>query len=101
MESTKTEVFRATTSSWRFGVTRMEADRTTEKSVWINGRRVARESDGTRIFDDFESAKGWLVSWCERQIDATKRRLADQEKALATADELLQRDVETKTERWY
>jgi len=96
---TKTVVFRAK-SKWPFGIVRMEVEKTTDKSVWIKGSRVARESDGTRIVDSFDEAKSWLVSVAKRKMEAAERRATEAKADMEKADAMRECDVETKTERW-
>jgi hypothetical protein len=95
----KTVVFRAN-GRWDFGIVRMEVDKVTDKSVWIDGRRVARDSEGTRIADSFEEAKSWLVGVAQRKMEAAEQRVAEAKADMQKASDIRKCDVETKTSCW-
>ena len=57
----KVVLFRARYSSWKKAIVRVEVDRATDSSIWIDGRRHPRKITDSRVFDDFESAKIWLI----------------------------------------
>jgi len=95
----KTVVFRAK-SRWPFGIVRMEVDKVTDKSVWVKGHRVARESEWTKIVDGFEEAKSWLVGVAQRKMEAAERHFAEAKADMEKADTIRECDVETKTDRW-
>ena len=78
----------------------MEVDKATDKSVWVDGRRVARQSDGTWICDSFEDAKAWLVGVANRDLESAISRAEDAKANMAKVDAMIERDVETRTERW-
>ena len=95
----KTVVFRAK-SRWPFGIVRMEVDKVTDKSVWVKGHRVARESEGTKIVNSFEEAKSWLVGVAQRKMESAEQRAAEAKADMEKADTIQECDVETKTDRW-
>ena len=95
----KKTVFRAR-YGWRFGIVRMEVEKVSDKSVWVEGHRVARESDRTKIVDSFEEAKLWLLNVAQRKLDAAELRAAEARSDMEKADTIRECDVETKTDRW-
>lgn len=78
----------------------MEVDKVTDKSVWVKGCRVARESQGTKIVDSFEEAKSWLVSVAQREMEAAEQRAAEAKADMQKASDIRECNVETKTSRW-
>lgn len=78
----------------------MEVDKVTDKSVWVKGHRIARESEGTKIVDSFEEAKLWLVGVAQRKMEAAEQRAAEAKADMETADTIRECDIETKTDRW-
>lgn len=95
----KTVVFRAR-HGWRFGIVRMEVDKVSDKSVWLKGRRVSRESEGVKIVDSFEEAKSWLMGVAQRKLKAAERHAAEARADMERADTIRECDIETTTDRW-
>jgi hypothetical protein len=95
----KAVVFRAK-SRWPFGIVRMEVDKVTDKSVWVKGHRVARESEGVKITDSFEEAKSWLFGVAQSKMEAAEQRAAEAKADMEKANAIRECDVETRTERW-
>jgi hypothetical protein len=78
----KITMFRARDSSWKQQLSRVEVDRMTVSSIWINGCRVARSTEETQICEDFESAKQWLrirlgqrITRLEEELGKLRNRL--------------------------
>lgn len=64
-------------------IRRVEVERVTESSVWINGRRHARRSESDAYFPEFVQAKvHWRVS-VERRLQAARKEVAWWEADLA------------------
>ena len=53
----------------------VDVDRETESSVWVNGRRRAKNGDYVSYFDTWEEARNHLLSKVQVKIDAARRRL--------------------------
>lgn len=66
----------------RFKFTKHLADKVTPASVFINGTRRAKSSDGVQYFEDFDRAKAYAVQVLRNQIERA-------ELALRTATEHL------------
>lgn len=92
-------MFRAN-NNWKFGVVRMEVEKATDKSVWVGGHRVARASEGTRLFDEFGDAKAWLIGTTLREIHEAEKQLEVAKEKLKIAESLSERNIKTETTRW-
>lgn len=55
----------------------IEVDRETESSVWIGGRRRAKQSVWDCYFDTFDEAKAFLTAKAEARLTAARLRLND------------------------
>ena len=53
----------------------VEADRETDISVWIDGRRHNKMSDYDSYFDTLEQAKAHVVQWAVNNLDLQKKRV--------------------------
>ncbi len=56
MHTTKPEDIRA-----------VEVERETDQSVWVNGKRCAKQCEYAVFFDDWEAARAACVAWAERK----------------------------------
>ena len=54
----------------------VEVEKETDKSVWINGRRTAKETEYATFFDSFEAAKKALISRQKHVINNVEARHA-------------------------
>jgi len=79
------DVFIASTWSYEFGITKKVAERVSRSSVWIDGSRLARDSDHRKICDDFETAKAWLREATGALVDRAQIRLNIAKKDFAMA----------------
>lgn len=90
---TKKTMFRARDCTYQDSLVRLEVDRSTDSSVWINGRRVARKSAGTLIEDSFSSVKYWIVTRLKGQIAVAEDRLAKMRRRLAEVEATEEADI--------
>lgn len=94
-----TDVYRVRTN-WRFEIVKIAADKVTESSVFINGSRASKVSDGVRYFEDFDSAVEYAAEHLKRQVDRSRDEI---EKALGHLQELrsVTKDtIKTSDTRW-
>ena len=81
-------------------IEKMVVERATEKSVWVNGHRVSRETEGSRIYDDFETAKCCLALDLHTRLHDAKAKVAFLEAQFGYLDSINEDGVKTKTSRW-
>lgn len=60
---------------WRPEVKKVEIEKETESSVWIKGRREAKETQYHAFFDTFQEAKDFLIDVFEKKAQAVRRQL--------------------------
>lgn len=77
-----------TTNYMRTIITRVECDRETDQSVWINGRRQQKETDYHSYFNAWEEARDFLRRTEERAIKMLERNIAEQRRTLAEIEAL-------------
>ena len=53
----------------------VDAERETEASVWINGRRSAKESEWANYYDTWEEAHSALLGTHQSYVDSLRVRL--------------------------
>ncbi len=82
-------------------VSAVEVERETAESVWIGGRRRAKDSSWRPLFDSAEAAWESLVYDAERSVEAAETNLAHYRQALsaikAKRDAVLKRRAESQT----
>ena len=76
------------TSKWSFRIDETEAEKVSEKSVWIGGRRNDRLSSYHNYFETWEDAKNFIVSRCESNFQSANRLLDKRRSELETAKAL-------------
>lgn len=77
--------YKANSSSWRGEwIESVDVERETDQSVWVNGRRSAKETRYECYFDTWEAAHNHLVvnaissmESAERRLDSAKDHLAE------------------------
>jgi hypothetical protein len=52
-----------------------EVEKETDKCVWVNGYRNAKESQGVKFYDTFEEAQQRLIRECETDVRQAKSQL--------------------------
>lgn len=67
-------------------IEKVEVERETESSVWVNGMRNAKVSKWHIYFDYFDDAKDHQIAKVQREIDISSARLS---KACAAKQDLL------------
>lgn len=67
---------------FKFRFNKLMADKVTDLSVIINGRRAAKSSDGVRYFTTFEEAKTYAVRTLNNYVLKSKKDLSIAELAL-------------------
>ena len=66
--------YKATFSLYGKMIEPVEVDKETSKSVWIEGRRLAKRSSYENYLDSFEEAKECLMEYAdELSVDARRR----------------------------
>ena len=60
---------------WRPEVEKVEVEKETESSVWIKGRREAKEAQYHAFFDTFQEAKDFLIDVFEKKARSVRRQL--------------------------
>ncbi|MFC0667045.1 hypothetical protein ACFSKY_22420 [Azotobacter chroococcum] len=53
----------------------VECERATDSSVFVNGKRRAKESANERYLDSFDEAKSWLLDRADRRLQAARNAL--------------------------
>jgi hypothetical protein len=56
-------------------VEKVEVEKETELSVWIKGRREAKETQCSAFFDTFQEAKDFLIDVFEKKAQTVRRQL--------------------------
>lgn len=56
-------------------ITKVEVERTTKSSVFIDGRMERKKTDDKVYFDTFSEAKEWLVMVYDRKAQVARRNL--------------------------
>lgn len=72
--SEKTVKYKACNYAWE-PIQKVEIDRETDASVWVNGSRRSKKSDGVRYCDTFNEAKQFLLSHSTAKLETAKREL--------------------------
>ena len=65
--------YEACLSLWN--IFEVEADRETNLSVWVCGRKNAKKSSGGGFFNTFAEAKEWLIEQAHNEMCDTMREL--------------------------
>ena len=60
---------------WRPEVEKVEIEKETDSSVWIKGRRGAKETQYHAFFDTFAEAKAFLIDVFEKKAQAVRSQL--------------------------
>ena len=60
---------------YRPKIEKVEIEKETDKSVWIDGRRHAKESSNEKYTDDFDEAKLFLLEIAERKLRSARLSL--------------------------
>ena len=69
------EYYKASTLSWRAPIEKIEVERESKDSIWINGRRNAKRAGYENHFKTFEEAKNWLIQVAEDEKNKFERDL--------------------------
>lgn len=83
-----------------FQFAKMNADRVTESSFYIEGRRRDKNTQGVRVFDDFEIAKQYAIDHCNREIARLEEDLTKARDNLDFASSLQPETVPVAKSRW-
>lgn len=96
MSSQKIVVYLARTSEleWRKRIEKLEVDRLTDKSFWVNDRRCFRKTEDAIVCDTLEEAKQTVLDAMRTFVDRIKQRL---EKAEAVIQQMVEFDDESVT----
>lgn len=87
--STQTVLFRATSNAERVPrIVRFAADSASETKFIVGFIEFSRILGSQQHFDDFASAKAWLVGELQRQADEAARKAEAMELALIDAEQL-------------
>ena len=69
-------------------ITKVEAEKETASTIWINGMKKWKHSAGESYFDSFDEAKKHIIKNYEYTIEITKRRLICEQDCLEKAKAL-------------
>jgi hypothetical protein len=84
----KNEVWYLARWCYRPEVSIVSIERSTESSVWINGRRHARCSGYESFFETFDDAKAHLIGRARGELSALQRRLYTARNKLREAEQI-------------
>lgn len=71
-----------TSRYWPTTIDRIECERETETSVWINGRRSQKQTEYHSMFNTWEDAKLHLETLARQEIESLESRIADKRRTL-------------------
>lgn len=69
-------------SKWNWQIVEREVEKESEVSVWIGGRRRAKETYYDQLFPSLSEAKACLRRRAEREVERLRRELTYAEEAL-------------------
>lgn len=93
------EVWRVKSRS-NFEFVKVVAERTTEASVFIDGSRVSKSSDGIRYFDDFDSAKEFAIDCLRKKVERARTEMESAEEHLRHVESVTDETISISTNRW-
>ena len=82
---------------WSFALERVEADKVTDKSVFIKGTRAAKSSDGVRYFESFTEAKEYSEARLRRRITKAENEMNAAEMHLQQIEKMTEDTVPVST----
>ena len=85
---------------WSFIIEKVKADRVTKSSVFIEGRRAAKQSDGVKYFEDFGSAKKFSINILNEKLRKLKRQTEVAETDLEYVKKVTDTTIKVSTSRW-
>lgn len=85
---------------YSFVFEKVAADRVTGSSVFINGSRSARISEGTRYFDTFDAAKESAMLYLTQRRERLRRELDECEERLITVEKTTDETCVLSTSKW-
>jgi len=50
-------------------------DRETDKSIWVRGTKIAKESNGQCVFNTFQEAKNFLTTHLKEEIENREKSI--------------------------
>lgn len=69
-------------------IQKIEVQKASDVSVWIDGRRFNKRSEGALYCDTFLEAKNFLIQVVKEKVEKARRELARHEKNLNDAENL-------------
>lgn len=69
-------------------IEKVEAERTSDASVWVAGRRFARSTDWHQYFDTWQEAREFLHKKASQRLAAASKQLANAKQAFDEIDGL-------------
>ena len=76
-------------------IDKVECERETKSSVWVNGSRNAKISEHRSFFDTFDEAKSHLIKIAELRLDAVMNKLAAERKFMGDIIRLSKEELQT------
>ena len=73
------------TGGWKTLIEEVEAEKVSDKSVWLHNGRSAKRSHYANYWDTINEAKDYLINKCNKTIEASELRIS---KAKADLEEL-------------
>lgn len=76
------------------------AEKVTESSVFVQGSRVAKTSDGVRYFASFNEAKAYATNALRLAADKARKQMEAAEENLRILEATSESDVKASSSRW-
>jgi len=81
-------------------IEKVEAEKVSDKSVFFNGRRVAKAADGIRYFNDFDSAKKFAVEQVQKKVAAAEKDISRLNGYRESFEKLTSENAPQSSSRW-
>lgn len=97
---TQTVMYRARYKGTTPGIEKVLVDKISPSSVWINGYRVAKVSDGQKFFEQFEAARGWLLNYWHTEKEDAHALFVKYNNRILETSAIQEADLQFSTSRW-
>jgi hypothetical protein len=82
---------------WEIAVEKVEAERVTDKMVFLTRTRVAKSSEGVRYFESFEEARKFGLERSMQKLKKAERDLSSAKSFLKYVEEITEDTVPVST----
>jgi hypothetical protein len=86
-------------SQWSFEFVKVVAEKVTAASIFIEGSRVAKASDGVRYFEDFDSAKEYARTCLRWKAEQARKEMESAEEHLRHVESVTACTISVSTNR--